>query len=69
MVDLSWIDGGLAMGVRDIDLILRRWEMDAKGLQRRLILAPTPRARGALALPLALGPRLDCRSHGGGSGT
>ena len=33
------------MGVRDIDLILQRWEMDAKGLYRRLILAPTPRER------------------------
>ena len=33
------------MGVRDIDLILQRWEMDARGLHRRLILAPTPRER------------------------
>ena len=33
------------MGVRDIGLILRQWEMDARGLHRRLILAPTPRER------------------------
>ena len=31
------------MGVRDIDRILQQWEMDARGLHRRLILAPTPR--------------------------
>ena len=30
------------MGVRDIGLILRQWEMDARGLHRRLILAPSP---------------------------
>ena len=31
------------MGVRDMDRILQQWEMDARGLHRRLILAPTPR--------------------------
>ena len=33
------------MGVRDLDRILQQWEMDARGLHRRLILAPTPRER------------------------
>ena len=33
------------MGVRDMDRILQQWEMDARGLHRRLILAPTPRER------------------------
>ena len=33
------------MGVRDIGLILRQWQMDARDLRRRLILAPTPRER------------------------
>lgn len=30
------------MGVRDMDRILQQWEMDARGLHRRLIMAPTP---------------------------
>ena len=43
---LSWIQGGAGDGrERYIDLILRQWEMDARGLHRRLILAPTPRER------------------------
>ena len=33
------------MGMRDMDRILQQWEMDARGLHRRLILAPTPRER------------------------
>ena len=31
------------MGVREIERSLERWELDVKGLQRRMILAPTPR--------------------------
>ena len=57
------------MGVRDIGLILRQWEMDARGLHRRLILAPTPRERERWHALWPLGPRLDCGSHGRGSGT
>ena len=33
------------MGVREIDESLRRWEMSAKDVHRRMILAPTPRER------------------------
>ena len=33
------------MGVRDIDRFLKQWQMDAKALRRRMILAPTPRER------------------------
>ena len=36
---------GLVMGVREIDQSLRRWEMNAKSVHRRMILAPTPRER------------------------
>ena len=30
------------MGVREIDRILQQWEMDTRGLHRRLIPAPAP---------------------------
>ena len=33
------------MGVREIDQSLEQWEMGEKDLQRRMILAPTPRER------------------------
>ena len=33
------------MGVREIDWFLEQWEMNAKDLHRRMILAPTPRER------------------------
>ncbi len=33
------------MGVREIDRFLEHWQMDARDLHRRLILAPTPRER------------------------
>ena len=33
------------MGVREIDRFLEQWQMDARDLHRRLILAPTPRER------------------------
>ncbi len=33
------------MGVREIDRFLEQWEMNAKDLHRRMILAPTPRER------------------------
>ena len=33
------------MGVREIDRFLEQWQMDAKALRQRMILAPTPRER------------------------
>ena len=33
------------MSVREIDQSLRRWEMNARDVHRRMILAPTPRER------------------------
>ena len=33
------------MGVREINRFLEQWQMDAKALSRRMILAPTPRER------------------------
>ena len=33
------------MGVRDMDRFLEQWQMDAKALRHRMILAPTPRER------------------------
>ena len=33
------------MGVREIEWFLEQWQMDAKDLHRRMILAPTPRER------------------------
>ena len=33
------------MGVREMDRFLEQWQMDAKALRRRTILAPTPRER------------------------
>lgn len=45
LADLFRWHRGVAMGVREIDRILQQWEMDTRGLHRRLILAPTPRER------------------------
>ena len=33
------------MGVREMERFLEQWQTDAKGLRRRMILAPTPRER------------------------
>ena len=33
------------IGVREMDRFLEQWQMDAKALRRRMILAPTPRER------------------------
>ena len=33
------------MGVREIDRALDQWQMGVKDLQRRMLLAPTPRER------------------------
>ena len=40
------------MGVREIDRFLEQWQMDAKALRRRMILAPTPRERERYAMLL-----------------
>ena len=33
------------MGVKDMNQFLERWEMDVRGMRRRMILAPVPRER------------------------
>ena len=33
------------MGMREMERFLEQWQMDARGLRRRLILSPTPRER------------------------
>ena len=33
------------MGVREMDRFLEQWQMDAKALRRRMILAPTPKLK------------------------
>ena len=36
------------MGVREMERFLEQWQMDARDLHRRLILAPPPRERALL---------------------
>ena len=45
------------MGVREFERFLEQWQMEAKDLPRRMILAPTPREweRWSAILPLAQG--------------
>ena len=43
------------MGAREIHRDLEQWEMDAKALRRRMILAPTPRERWHAVWLLAQG--------------
>ena len=43
------------MGVREVDLCLQQWQMDARDLRRRTILAPRPRERWYAILLLAQG--------------
>ena len=35
------------MGVREIGRSLEQWQMGVRDLRRRMVLAPTPRERGA----------------------
>ena len=56
------------MGAREIHRDLEQWEMDAKALRRRMILAPTPPGAGAVVRRLAAGPGLDGSGDGGGAG-
>ena len=42
------------IGIRDIDRFLQPWEMDARDLHRRMILAPTPRERALWVWACAL---------------
>ena len=44
-VELGRIGEGLMMGVREIHRSLEQWELGVKDVQRRMILAPTPRER------------------------
>ena len=57
------------MGVREIDRFLQKWQMEVKDLRRRMILAPTPRERGAVVRRVAAGPGVDGICEGGGAGT
>ena len=62
------------MGVREIDRFLEQWQMDARDLHRRLILAPPPQERALrqaqeMARHLAAGPRMDGLGYGAGLGT
>ena len=57
------------MGVRDIDLILQRWEDGCQWIAPEAHSGSYAPGAGALALPLALGPGLDCRSYVRSSGT
>ena len=43
------------MGAREIDRFLQHWQMDARDLRRRMILAPTPRERERWYALLLLG--------------
>ena len=56
------------MGVREIDRFLQQWQMGARDLRRRTILAPTPRERERWYALWLLGPRVDGLGHGGSSG-
>ena len=42
------------MSVREVKRFLGQWQMDAKSLRRRMILAPTPRERERLYAILLL---------------
>ena len=53
------------MGAREIHRDLEQWEMDAKALRRRMILAPTPRERERWYAVWLL---LDGSGDGGGAG-
>ena len=56
------------MGVREIERFLEQWRMGTKELRRRMILAPTPRERGAVVRHVAAGPGMDGVGNGGGAG-
>ena len=40
-----WVREGLLLGVRGMDRFLEQWEMNARDLHQRTILAATPRGR------------------------
>ena len=56
------------MSVREIERCLEQWEMNAKDVHRRMILAPTPRERERWHAVWLLGAGLDSSGHGGGAG-
>ena len=53
------------MGVREMGRFLEQWQMDARDLHRRMILAPTPRERER---PLAVDARVDRLGYSRGIG-
>ena len=56
------------MGAREIYRDLEQWEMDAKALHRRMILAATPRERERWHAVWLLAQGWTGRGHGGGAG-
>ena len=56
------------MGAREIHRDLEQWEMDAKALRRRMILAPTPRERERWYAVWLLAQGWDGSGDGGGAG-
>ena len=57
------------MDVSGIDQFLEQWEMNARDIQWRVILTPTPWEWKTLACRLAAGLGLDSIGHDGGTGT
>ena len=57
------------MGLREIDRFLEHWQMDARDLHRRLILAPAPRERERWHAIWLLAQRMDGFEYGAGLGT
>ena len=48
MEELDWLSlrrEGSVMGVREIERFLEQWQLEARDLRRRMIVAPTPRER------------------------
>ena len=56
------------MGAREIHRDLEQWEMDAKALRRRMILAPTPRERERWYAVWLLAQGWTAAADGGGAG-
>ena len=54
------------MGVREIDRFLEEWQMDARDLNRKLILAPTPRERERWHAIWLLAQGWTAAGHNGG---
>ena len=62
------------MRVREIERFLEQWQLEARDLRRRMIVAPTPRERALRQAQEVVrhadaGPMLDGLDCGGGIGT